>query len=145
MYILLKMNYAKFVFLTYFFKRYRRKTLGYNGNFAIRPPLVKEGYIINAFMVFPPSWTRTVYLERTFKLYGNGRKMVFSSLHCSKFSGKYRVLYYALIDQLWGPYGKIFGQQFWSADRTMWGSYEKLRSEYFPVWTSQLVNKSFIV
>ena len=45
--------------------------------------------------------------------------------------------FYALIDQLWGPYGKIFGPQFWSTDRTKWGPYEKLRFKYFPysVWT----------
>ena len=44
-------------------------------------------------------------------------------------------VFYALIDQLWGPYGKIFGPKFWSTDRTKWSPYEKLRSEYFPVWT----------
>ena len=42
---------------------------------------------------WPSSWIRAFHLERTFKLDGKCRKIVFSSLHCSKFSGKYRVLY----------------------------------------------------
>ena len=50
----------------------------------------------------------------------------------------------ALIDQLWGPYGKIFGPQLfvWTSLSSVRTS--KLRSEYFPIWTSQLVNKSIL-
>ena len=39
---------------------------------------------------------RAIRLERMFKFYGKCHKIVFSSLHCSKFSGKYRVLYIIL-------------------------------------------------
>ena len=51
----------------------------------------------------------------------------------------------ALINQLWGPYGKIFGP--WFFVRTSFHSVHtsKLRSEYFAVWTSQLVNKSILL
>ena len=61
-------------------------------------------------------------------------KMVSSVERNTSFTFQYIVLrqFYALIDQLWGPHGKIFGPQFWS---TEWGPYEKLRSEYFYVWT----------
>ena len=45
------------------------------------------------------------------------------------------IQFYILIDQLWGPHGKIFGPQFGCTERTKWGPYKKLRSEYFPVWT----------
>ena len=45
---------------------------------------------------WPPSWIKAFHLERTFKLDGKFRKIVFSSLHCSKFSSKYRVLYIIL-------------------------------------------------
>ena len=39
---------------------------------------------------------RAIHRARTFKLYGRCRKIVLSSLHCSKFSGKYLVFYIIL-------------------------------------------------
>ena len=58
---------------------------------------------------------------------------------------------YAIVNQLWGPYGKIYGPKFWRTDQMKWGPYKKLRSEQktkvriFSVWNEQLVNKSSIV
>ena len=52
--------------------------------------------------------------------------------------------YYTLINQLWGPYGKIFGPQFWSTDRMKWGPYKKLRSEYFPYGTNNWLIRALL-
>ena len=55
-------------------------------------------------------------------------------MHCETINYK-DIKYYALIDQLSGPYGKIFGPQLGCMDRTKCAPYEKIKSKYFPVWT----------
>ena len=51
---------------------------------------------------------------------------------------------YALINQLWSPYGKIFGPKFWRTDRMKWGPYKKLRSEYFPYGTNNWLIRALL-
>ena len=52
--------------------------------------------------------------------------------------------YYALINQLLGPYGKIFGPQFWRTDRVKWDPYKTMKSECFPQGTSDWLIRALL-
>ena len=49
-----------------------------------------------------------------------------------------------LINQLWGPHGKIFGPQFWRTDRMKWGPYRNLRSDYFSHGTNNWLIRTLL-